>query len=224
MLTVDAIVELIRMGPTQMRKGKAMAYYKQAIRSQSGYSLAQRRFLQALIEQDALPPREMYVHPEQKATLKPPAPFGAAARDKLDPADLVWLQRLPADPAQVTFDDAVQLATLVRSVKAGTPDRRLLDSVWKPIKAVHDRRAAETLIRNATRPMPRDPDPYSALVDTIRDEIPALTEHEALVRASKIHRDAISAREGELQAKVEAAREMIASVDAEVAHRERLTA
>jgi len=72
----------------------------------------------------------MHAHPGDN-----PAPGMPA---QLSAADLAWLTRLPADPASISLEDGQVLAGMAAALPSGSADRRLVDSIWLPLKALHD--------------------------------------------------------------------------------------
>ncbi len=131
------------------------------------------------------------------------AMYGAARAEgdgrkakELGAADIMWLGRLPADPAQVSAADAKRLAELSLAVVPGSSDQVLLDSVFKPVRAHHERKAAAIEVENARRrlnPVEATPGRQSgiaalaeqALAVAIRDQEPALHDDEARSRARR---------------------------------------
>lgn len=64
---------------------------------------------------------------------------------QLSAADLAWLTRLPANPASISLEDGQVLAGMAQALTPGSADRRLVDSIWLPLKALHDTaQAADT--------------------------------------------------------------------------------
>ena len=63
-------------------------------------------------------------------------------RRSLSPADLAWIERLPAEPADVPAADVATLAEMLQLADSAS-DRRLLERVFGPIKAHHDRAEAQ---------------------------------------------------------------------------------
>lgn len=125
---------------------------------------------------------------------------GAARNTKaLAPADLAWLDRLPRDPSAVPFTDATALAGMAQGIAtaqpAGASDRRLIDAVWQPVKAHHDRRVADAAMANARQPLPPiPPSALPALSDAVAAEVPQLRDDEVLARAQDLLRTALEER------------------------------
>lgn len=211
MLTAQQVAKLFDHSPN-MRKGAAMS-----MKRFNSPGPRQRELLEAMIEQPGQPPAEQYRHPESQ-------PARHAPVDHLGPADIAWLQRLPADPEEVTFDDATQVAAFARSIKRGTSDRRLVDAVWTPLKAVHDRRAAEAALANSRQRRPVDPDPTAALAEAIAAEHSELNGSEARSRAERLWAELKAAREDRRAADEQRARDAIARLDEEQRARTSVTA
>lgn len=220
MLTVKQILDLIAARPTPITQGRSMSLLRQVQRDRQSTG-DERRFVEAFAAQTP-PKAEIYSHPEVAASTAlrlPGQPTG------LQPADLAWLQRLPSDPAQVTYADAVQLASFVRDSAPRTSDRRLLDAVWLPVKAVHDLKAAETELANARLPPPTVPSTaLNALAEAVGREAPQLDDDEAVARASRLLREALDRRSDERDARITKAQARLETVRAERVQRQALTA
>ncbi len=173
-----------------------------------------------------------YDHPGARPVRREPGP--------LTPAELVWIQRLPADPAQVSYEDARVLVGLVASVgKVATPgadqfegaqpahndpkaagDSRLVESIYAPIRELHDRAVANIRLEVAQQPLPAIPaSTTGALAEAYMAEIPGLRQHEAWARAEEAVADARADREATRQKAIDAARKDIARVDEALAKR-----
>lgn len=243
-LTSKQILDLIRptrgVGAGKGAAGAAMAL-KRHLDSGRGPSFGttdQRRFLEAFITRDEpvkpgssqvrrQPVKTPYSHPERAARFVPQGAgaSGTDGRTGLEPADIVWMQRLPTDPAQVTYADAVQLASLMQLTKPNTADRRLAESIWRPVKHVHDLKAAEVELENARRPLPDVPSTaLGALAEAVRAEVPQLTDDEVVGRASNMLREALDGRTAERDQRIAAAEAQVEAVKAEQASREALSA
>lgn len=155
---------------------------------------------------DTTPPPERYNHPAAMASYAP------ARTTPLTAAELAWLERLPRDPSQVSFEDAKTLATLTSSMR-GTEtiaDRRLLQSITDPVMEIHDRNAAEVDLRNAQQAQPPIPaSALGALGDAVHAETPDLQPGEALARASKLLQAAADKRANDRALVVQQAQDKI---------------
>jgi len=120
---------------------------------------------------------------------------------------------VPTDPAQVSYADATQLAGLSTSL-AGTQhasDARLVESVYAPVRELHDGNAARVALTAAQRPAPPVPSSaLQALTDAIATEVPTLQPAEALSRAGTQLREALDKRNAARDQKVLDARAAIA--------------
>lgn len=220
MLTVKQILDLIVARPTPLAQGRSMSLLRQVQRDRQSTG-EQRRFVEAFAAQSP-PKAAIYSHPEVAASTVfrlPGQPIG------LQPADLAWLQLLPSDPAQVTYADAMHLATLMRDSAPRTGDRRLLDAVWLPVKAVHDLKAAETELTNARLALSTVPSTaVNTLAEAVSREAPQLDDAEAVTRASRLLREALDGRSAERDARIATAQAKLEAVRAERAKRQALTA
>jgi len=158
------------------------------------------------------PTAQTYDHPGQLAYHSKPRPDGA-----LTPTELAWLQRLPADPAHTSYDDATalgQLAANLSPMKQPT-DHRLVQSYWAPVKDHHDRNQADVTLSNArATPLPPVPDStLPALVEAVTTEHPELTPGEATGRAKTMLAEATTKR-GDARAQAIAnAKDKLAALD-----------
>ncbi len=192
MLTIPEITSLINALGTRQNAGK-IAYLKRR-ESQYGHhsSPTAVRFLSDL-EQVPTVQADTYSHPEAAAHTQT-----TRVGDTLTPADLIWLQRLPADPAKVTHDDAVTLAAMMHRLNAMTnaSDSRLIKSIARPVMDYHDQKAAEVAAENVQKPLPTVPQSaLAALCEAVRNSTTELTDDEVVSRASATLRDILAQRE-----------------------------
>jgi hypothetical protein len=176
-ITPRQLVEVAMMPPTAKRKGMV-----EALRRNYRLETAQRRLLDGLQAQEVMPAaRTIYRHP---AHASPAAGVG----EELSEADLIWLQRLPTDPSEVSWEDARRLATMAARVKDHS-HKVLVRSIWRPIADHHDRALAETELANAKVADPEIPSGLpvaSAIGEAIRAENATLKPHEAEDRAHEL--------------------------------------
>lgn len=188
MLSSKTITDMIKAPVTGVSVGRAAFAARQA----RGGPRSHEKFAADMAALPA-PTTTSVVHPED-------AVRGQERQHKaLAPADLAWLDRLPRDPSAVPFTDATTVAAMSRgltaSQPAGSPDRRLIDTVYAPIKAHHDQRVADAALANARQPLPPVPSSaLPALADAIAAEVPALTDGEVMARAGDLHRQALEER------------------------------
>ncbi len=182
----------------------------------------QTRFLTEVLGTAANTARpEQYNHPATTASL-------VAPRDTpLTAAELAWLDRLPRDPGQVSHQDAQTLASLVQSMRgtATAADRRLLRSIFDPVREMHDHNQAETEMRNAQQQQPPIPSSaLGALADAIHTETPELEPDEALARASKLLREASDKRANKRSLAIGAAQDKLGAAKEQTRARTAVTA
>lgn len=179
MLTPGEITSLVSKPLTGVTRGRAMALERRERRQGSVGTQRTREFL-AQMAAAPVPTLDTYTHPAvgypQRLDSGP-----------LSPAEMAWLERLPREPAQITFDDAQALASLSASISSmkNRSDRRLVDSVWTPVKELHDRNAAQVQLRNAQRTPTTIPNALPALADAIAAAEPSLEPGEAIGRAGR---------------------------------------
>ncbi|WP_338184759.1 hypothetical protein, partial [Jatrophihabitans sp.] len=99
-------------------------------------------------------PTPKYSHPAETAGVA-----GTPRTGALTPAQVTWLSRLPTDPTQIPYQDAQTVFSLLTSTDPKDPAQRadlpLLRSVADPLRAFHDRNAADAELEAAqTRPDP----------------------------------------------------------------------
>lgn len=153
-------------------------------------------------------------HPEAEAER---TRVGRHRREKgteLEAAELAWIQRLPLDPRQVSYEDAVQLAELAGSISAmkSPASARLVESVWLPVKEVYDLRVAEARLAQLPKSPPELPrEVLSAVEDAISKQYPNLGEHAVLVEAQQAVRDFRAQHESAHRREHERAQELVDS-------------
>lgn len=183
-LTVKDIENLLTAAPGSARGGAL--FHKVHRDRYARLTPAQRQFIDEMVEHRAAKPAQVPEHPELAARRQP-----REQRD-LDAAELVWLQRLPHDPSAVSFEDAMHLASLATAVKAADSptSARLIQSVWAPVKALHDERVARAEVERARTAKPHVPATTAqALSDAISAEHPDLSPE-----AYRVESDAVAER------------------------------
>jgi hypothetical protein len=226
-LTTKEILQTVA-ARTGMDRGRAMALHRRVVadRTSSG---AERRYLAALLDVPPLVLRAGYEHPERAArpVMQPPGgkPFTLTA------ADIAWIVGLPS-AENVTYADAVQLASLAAQTRIGAADprsvdpaqraaRRLVESKWAPVKAIHDRHAAEAELAAARCQLPAFPRraALDALNAAIERETTELSDDEGRNRADVLLDQALRSRAQRWQADLDAASQRVSELAAERAHR-----
>lgn len=215
-LTTKQMTEILTMPPSPMRTGKAQAFLRHHLKNPGNPGRpigAQADYLRALLEQETSLTGTKYRHPGFE-------PVHYVDSDTLAPTDIAWLQRLPTDPAQVSWEDARHIVALVHAVKRTSSDGRLVHAIWDPLKAFHDRRLAETTLKNAQRPVSvSDPSPAPALAEAILAATPDLRPEEAMARAKEIIRNTQTELDTHRQQAIDTARQTITELDAQLAER-----
>jgi hypothetical protein len=213
-LTTSELLSLL--DGKQMTAGRAIGIIR---RDEHRPSLppAQRAFVKSVRESSRRRPGPTPTHPENSAT------SSRTRRDpnaELSPIELAWLERLPSDPAQVRFEDAVELAALASSVSAmrAPQSARLVNSVWLPIKAHHDRRVAEARLAQAREPLPSLPsETKAALAEALAAQNPGLSELARAAEVSEILRTFEEGRAAARETSLRQAEARIKTLDAEAA-------
>jgi len=214
MLSSQQILDVVGAEPSGLLAGK-VAYLRHSLQTRMGGRTgpdSHHQFLGDVAEQCANVnpnPTASYQHPADDHRVR-----AAKPSDGLSASDLAWINRLPSDPAQVSHDDAIQLAGLaagLTGVQSNPSDARLISSVWSPVREIHDANAARAALAAAqTSPPPVPSSAVRALADAIAAETPELTPTEALSRAGSQLRDTLDNRIGARQQKVLDARAAIA--------------
>lgn len=195
-LTTDDIFKAIAL--RSGRRGFAQVHLRRAHQQQGNYGPRQRAFLKDLADTPSRDPKPTVVHPldqarrrgtEGRAGDAGPRHTDTALAEELGPVELMWLQRLPTDPAQVSFEDAVRLARMVDSVRTNTPSGMLLRSIWEPVDLLHTERVTKARIANLDPPVTVSQLAYGALTEATAAGLPELHEDEAGVRARRLGRD-----------------------------------
>lgn len=223
MLTSQQILNLVGQEPKPALAGRVVMHQRSmrtATNTNSGPA-SHVRFLKDMAEQFAAVPRapEKYLHPADDAKAMPDPRITTGS---LSPADNTWLQGLPADPEQVSYGDAVQLAKMAASVSItkAAASARLIAQRWLPVKEIHDARAAQAALTNAQVSAPPVPSSVlPALTDAIAAENPTLQPDEAVGRAGAQLRDALDQRTAAREDKVLTARAAIAAASGAKARR-----
>jgi hypothetical protein len=160
-----------------------------------------------------------YVHPAATASAarawlkRDPATGQTVPRPPLTAAELAWLQRLPSDPSQVTFDDAQRLLQMMFEV-SDPADVPLVRSIATPVRDYHDRQQARVDLEAAQRPRPQVPaEALPALADAIAAEHPELLPTEAVGRASTLLAERAQQRANEQAQKASQAQQRIDQID-----------
>lgn len=185
MLRSQQIADAITKPHTRMSAG-ALAAMAASERRATGpaFSDKSRRFLDDMLARPVSTPTATYNHPATAAEVRPPK----RTRKTLSPAELAWLDRIPADPTQVPHADAAALAGLVAGISpmSSPAEARLVDSVYAPIRDFHDHNQAHADLANAkaVQVLPVPSSALPAAAEAIARETPALTESEAVSRAS----------------------------------------
>ena len=193
MITVDELAHLLTANGSTLR-GEVLFFLEQARKPNSGTPKT-RELLTELATPQAS--RTKVAHPLQHATR---AQYRRDQDDDLSPAELMWLQRLSLDPTQISFPDAARLAALTQSVSRvqAPASARLLDSIWQPVKEVHDRRVAEAQRANAAEPLTRIPSvALGAVAELIEQQNEGLDDLAIASKAREVISTVSTQREGQ---------------------------
>lgn len=207
--------EIVKAVTSTQSGGSAGSLAFLARREKGKGTVKQTAFLKDAQQQHPVgtpPTAQAYDHPGRLAYHSKPRPDGP-----LTPTELAWLQRLPADPAHTSYDDATalgQLAANLSPMKQPT-DHRLVQSYWTPVKDHHDRNEADVTLANAqSTSLPTPPSStMPALVEAVTTEHPELTPGEATGRA-KTMLDQATTKRGDARAQAIAdAKTKLAALD-----------
>lgn len=139
---------------------------------------------------------------------------GSAARHgrsagPLTAAELAWIGRLPDDPTKVTFEDARVLAAMSNTIERlkNPADALLVDQAWVPVRAGHDRNAAQARLDEVKVAPPSIPSStLAALAEALAAENSQLTEDEARLRGQTFLAEVRTARDEAQGKAIEGAR------------------
>lgn len=208
MTTIKELNELLGGGAT----GRGNAIFLAQKLKREGGSPALRRLCEELIarrpEKVKLPP-----HPQQRASRER---YLRDNDEELSPVELVWLQRLPRDPKDVTFEDAARLAALAGSISTtkAPSSARLVESVWEPVKALHDKRVAEAQLEQTRQPLPSIPDGgLEAVTELLSREHPGVSEGALNFQAQELLAEFQATRQHDHQRAVAASEAAIEAID-----------
>lgn len=172
----------------QMTQGRALGHLRRG--SRPGHSLprAQLDFVKAVYESYQRKPKGEAVpaHPEKTSIRHR---YRRESDGELTPVELAWLDRLPRDPAKVRFEDAERLAALAGSISEmrSPQSARLVNSIWEPVKALHDHRVAAADLERAKRPLPAVPEQVTdALIDALSVDHPGVPRAALHVQANEM--------------------------------------
>jgi hypothetical protein len=207
---------------TGISTGKAKNQRSRLDRMRDEATLARRALLDELGSRgsDAKDKEPQHVHPEKTSrSIRREA-------DDLTPAELVWLQRLPVDPTQITHDEASRLAAMYSSISGMNAEssKQLVASIWLPVKAVHDQLVAADDLKRARQPLPpTPPTAVDAVAEALRYEHPDWHPSALAPTASELISNVLSGREQEHQRRLAAAQAAVERLRDEAADREALT-
>lgn len=186
-LTSKQILQALALPPGDGSYGTLMAWRRSIDADRENWDHAEWTFLDELM-QHRQPQTERYAHPTTMPRPSGRQPGGTGEPQPLEPGDLVWLQRLPSDPAKISDEDAAYIATLAREARPGSSDARLLKSILDPIRRHHDKRQAQVELRNhdATKPRPTPRNARAVLAAAVLRETNDLDDDEAHTRARRM--------------------------------------
>lgn len=201
----------------QMNRGAAISRLSRSTRVGHTLPTSQVDFLKAIYDAPRSKANIGPVHPESEASR---AQYRRDKDEDLSPVELAWLQRLPLDASKVTFDDAVRLAALAKSIQeTKTPaSARLVQSVWLPVKQLHDERVAKAATERVRESLPKIPEAtLGALADALAEQHPGVSRDALMVEAREIVNHFESQRDRDHERTIERADKRLADLDADVA-------
>jgi hypothetical protein len=158
---------------------------------------------------------------------------GNTSRDRrrgggaLTPAELAWLQTLPADPTTTPWTDASALSALEDDISPmdHPADARLVAAKWVPVEQFHDMNAADAAVKRAeSAPGPNIPhSATAALAEAIAAENGQLSASEAQHRATTTVQAANAGQRETRATALAVARERKASLAEDAAARKAVT-
>ena len=177
MLTSTDIVNLTTTPRGGLHRGKVEYHRAKLQTPRNSEETAQRALLDHLAAQPAEGSMQAYPHPGDNPVPNLPAQLSAS--------DLAWLQRLPAEPRDIPYQDGRVLAGMAQATTLGSADRRLVDSIYNPVKQIHDVGQAKAQLANAdAAAVPTPPAAtHAVLASAIAREMPMLNPDEVSSRA-----------------------------------------
>lgn len=217
-VTARDLIGTITLDNTGLNRGRVSRLIERAVggggRRRAPESVAAYlRELSASLSADAPPPP--FSHPRDAARARRLGAAKAPQGGSLSPSDIAWLSGLPVDPEQVSYDDAVHLATLRNAVNSLDPhdgDRRLIEQRWTPVAEVFDRRSLDAEL-GGIQTLPLLPNPARAVADLLGAELTELNEAELFTRAESMVKEAFELRQGRHQKRVETAQRRRGELD-----------
>jgi hypothetical protein len=181
-------------------RGFANVYLREHYQRRGNYGPHQVAFLKQLADTPRREPSPRAVHPADVARrgtegrapgagIRPAGTSGSDLADELDPPSLMWLERLPSDPKDISFEDAVRLFRMVDSVKANTTSGMLLRSIAEPLDLLHTERVVRDRIANLPTPARVSDLARGALAEAVAGAHPELHPEEIAVRARRLTQD-----------------------------------
>lgn len=213
-LTTQEILKLL--DGKQMTKGRAGAMLRRSTQAGNYLTADQRAFLESVYEKPYRKADVSQSHPQDEATR---AQYRRDKDEDLTAVELAWLQRLPLDPAKISYDDATQLAALAASVKVTkTPaSARLVQSVWQPVKQLHDERIAKARVDHVRSGLDALPaSTVGAIAEALTEQHPGVSKNALMHDARDIVSDFEAQRARDHQRAVERADQQLAEVDADI--------
>ena len=204
---------------TGVTAGRVKAMLRRTSGAREGAVVERVRFLE---EAAAIPrsPSPTYVHPAETTAAR------SYRRDKdaveLTSVELMWLQRLPLNPQDVTHDDAQRLAGLAGSISRmkSPASYQLVESVWRPVRELHDQHLAAQRLEMAKHGIPALPESVrGALAEAIHEEHPDWPRGAAYERAGELLAERQGMREREHAVKVRTAEARVQEIEAAASDR-----
>ncbi len=207
--------EIVKAATASRSGGNAGSLAFLARREKGKSSVKQTAFLKDAQQQrpvGAAPTGEQYAHPGHLAYHSKPRTNGP-----LSAVEMQWLQRLPDDPTETSFDDAAALGQLAAGVsKMQHPvDHRLVASYWQPVADHHDAAEANVALANARSTSTPTPPSSTvpALAEAVAAERPELTPGEATGRAKAMLDQATTKRDDARAQAIADAKDKLAALD-----------
>ena len=195
MITVENIAHLLTANGSTVR-GEVLFFLEQLARKPNSGTPKTRQLLTALAATPQAS-RSKVTHPLDHATR---AQYRRDNDDDLSPVELMWLQRLSLDPSKVSFPDAARLAALAQSISPmqAPASARLIDSIWGPVKELHDRRVAEAQHADAAEPLTRIPSvAIGAIAELLEQQNEGLDDLAIASKAREVMATVSTQREGQ---------------------------
>lgn len=218
-ITARALIETITMQPSGMNTGRirSMLHTAKGVQSGNRRPMAANvapqpvvKYLSDLLR--VMETAERTSVPQHPIDVARPrhADRDTGKPDPLSASDIAWISGLPSDPEQVSWNDAVDLASMALAFTGSNGrngDARLIRQRWEPISEVYDRRVSTAQAAAANATLPAIPVPAEAVAELLAYELPPeMRPSEIRARANELVDAAFEKRKAQHERRIAAAK------------------